>query len=73
MYYSYLSSIVYSPDYKQLQTRYVALCVVVKRCQDIIRKQKEEATEMGKKLEKAEATAKLEKEVEKVIPVLLVL
>lgn len=45
----------------------------MKRCQDIIRKQKEEATEMGKKLEKAEATAKLEKEVEKVIPVLLVL
>ena len=34
----------------------------MKRCQDIIRKQKEEVNEMGKKLEKAEVNAKLEEE-----------
>ena len=45
----------------------------MKRCQDIIRKQKEEVNEMGKKLEKAEANAKLEKEVAKVTSVLIII
>ena len=53
----------YHPEYKRLKTQYYAIFVIVKRCQDIVRKQQEEKAELTKKLKAAEESLTAAKEV----------
>ena len=39
-----------SPEYKKLRTQYEAICVVVKRCQELVKKQQEERKELEGRL-----------------------
>lgn len=42
------------PEYNRLKLQYDAICVIVKRCQDLVKKQQEEKDELEKKLKVAE-------------------
>ena len=44
------SEVVSSPEYKKLRTQYEAICVVVKRCQELVKKQQEERKELEGRL-----------------------
>ncbi|KAK8829533.1 hypothetical protein WA556_005451 [Blastocystis sp. ATCC 50177/Nand II] len=50
------------PEYKRLKTQYDAICVIVKRCQDLVKKQQEEKEELEKKLKVAEGSLAAVKE-----------
>lgn len=65
------SLFIQTPEYKQLRTKYEAICVVVKRCQDIIQKQQNEKKDLEKKLEETQSSQQSSriKETDRVISV----
>lgn len=61
-----VTDVASTPEYKKLRTQYEAICIVVKRCQDIIRKQQEEKAEWEKKWENTTPLPTVEKANEEV-------